>query len=154
MTKSKALFLAWTNWTGAIECMNSGTVWPAIRLRQEAKRAYEVLRCKNVESGHKVAIVFSNTAAFPIWLMACLEIGANPVLLGIGTKLAELRLLVKQVGIHWAIHNLKDSASNLSKLRDGKRLGNFGGEYGWLFSLSRAKSTMSIEEGALLHPTS
>jgi long-chain acyl-CoA synthetase len=150
MPRGGALLEAWSNWRGSIE--TTDTIWSATELRRETARALEALENMEVKAGHRVAILLSNGPAFPIWLMACLEIGANPVLLGVGTKPAELKRHASGTGLHWAIHNPEDPTSRFSDL-EGMAIGNEGGEKTRLLPLSAAGSK-SIDEGALLHPTS
>jgi acyl-coenzyme A synthetase/AMP-(fatty) acid ligase len=63
---------AWAEWEGAVDCGFSERLWSASELRQEVRRAAAHLAGEGVGKGHRVAVMLSNTAAFPVWMMACL----------------------------------------------------------------------------------
>ena len=145
---------AWTAWTGAIDCTASQRFWTADELRQQSQQASKLLTRHGVEEGQRVALLLSNTAAFPVWLMACLSLGACPVLLAVGTTDAELDGMVASAGISWALHNPTDPASSLSA-RASTGLGRVAGEDTQLLAFpTMAPSRVPVAAGALLHATS
>ena len=152
---TRPLEQAWADWSGAIDCTASQRVWSAAELREEGQRAAQLLRQHGVFPGQRVALLLSNTAAFPVWLMACLSVGACPVLLAVGTTGLELDALVASAAIDWALHNPSDAASSLSdRASSGRELGPTAGDDARLFACEHAAAAAAVEPGAVLHATS
>jgi len=100
-----ALLDAWTRWEGAVECAETGRCWTAASLRAAAERLAADLAESGVEAGALVALLVSNTAAFPTALMALLLHGAHPVLCPANIKSVELSRDAKRCGFRWALHD-------------------------------------------------
>ena len=110
---SGAILDAWAAWEGGIDCHESRRSWTAGELRSEAERLKSDLAAAGVKPGVLVALVLSNTAVFPVALVASLSLGAHPVLLSAGTPAAALRRIVERCGIGWAIHDFLGPNSTL-----------------------------------------
>lgn len=157
-TGPRALLDAWVGWTGGVACQETARVWPAPALRAAATQLGRELADAGVVPGDLVALLISNTVAFPVALMALLERGAHPVLLPVGTRSAELERQAAQCGVGWALHDFLAVNSGLDPQR-----------HRCVATLSTATLSLSLLDlgdaepappdaldpaGVLLHPTS
>ncbi|MDP6932401.1 MAG: class I adenylate-forming enzyme family protein, partial [Myxococcota bacterium] len=112
-TGPHALLEAWESWKGGIDCEQTGRCWSAEELRVASSRLCTELSRTGLAPGDLVALLISNTVAFPVALVAVLQRGAHPVLLPTGTRSAELERQALQCGIGWALHDFLDVTSGL-----------------------------------------
>lgn len=111
--RSGALLDAWEAWEGGVDCHESGRIWTAKELRDASDRMSRELAVAGVEPGVLVALMLSNTAAFPVSLAALLALGAHPVLLSAGTPSTALGRIAARCGIGWVIHDFLSPNSTL-----------------------------------------
>ena len=71
----------WFQWKGAIDCGYTERIWPAVELRKLSRRAAETFYRAGFREGDLVAVLLSNTVAFPTILISLLDLGCNPVLM-------------------------------------------------------------------------
>ncbi|GMW03125.1 MAG: fatty-acyl-CoA synthase [Candidatus Hydrogenedentota bacterium] len=155
---SDELITCWKRWKGGIDCTVTQRLWLSGELREETDRFARVLSAQGVRAGECVVLALANTAAFPVALMALLQLGCNPVLQYAGTTLRELDRTASALGIKWWIHDFVESTSRID-IADASvcaytevcgmslKLSTFSG-------VPRESSSLRDLHGVVLHPTS
>lgn len=112
---TSTLIDCWQHWKGGIDCHYSKQFWPAHELVSESFRLAHGWIEGGMKRGDVIAIVLSNTAAYPVALFAALLIDANPLLLYAGTLQTELADLGDTIKIDWIVHDFIKPLSCLSQ---------------------------------------
>src|SRR5512140_3197056 len=107
------LLEAWQRWQGAIDCEQTGKSWDANSLRDCSHRLAAKLHGLGMREGDIVVLMLANTAAFPVALLACLQLRCNPLLLHAATPPAELEATSAGVAARWILHEFLDGVSRL-----------------------------------------
>ena len=150
-----ALLDAWTRWEGAVECAASGRCWSAEVLRREADRLSLELAEAGVERGALVALLVSNTAAFPVALMAVLQHGAHPVLCSATMKSVELSRDAARCGFRWALHAFAGPSELQRDAHHVRTIHSVAGAELSLLDLDGGGPVPALgTAGVVLHPTS
>jgi long-chain acyl-CoA synthetase len=115
---SAALLDLWSRWKGGIGCAESQRDWPAEELREQSRRATSHLAALGLESSDLVALALPNTVAFPVLLMALLQLGCHPLLVHASSTSAEVCSVVRQHELRWLLIEVKSlDASTLPDAR-------------------------------------
>jgi acyl-coenzyme A synthetase/AMP-(fatty) acid ligase len=147
----------WRTWQGGIDCGLSGRVLPADELRRLSSAIAERPAFRNLRRGEAVAVMLANSAAFPVVLMALLEIGCNPLLTFAGTPLPELRNIGRRFGVRYAVHDFVGGVTMLpaDQLRSADKVAVGGVSLVLLELDTIAEDPIEIPgSGVILHPTS
>ncbi len=107
------LLARWRTWNGAIDCGHSERVFSADELRALCDDVAEQLAAAEVKPGDPVVLALANTAAFPVLLMALLQLRCNPILAHPATPLPELKRIAGAYGALFAAHDFIDGVSAL-----------------------------------------
>jgi fatty-acyl-CoA synthase len=112
---SGELLSLWQRWRGSILCEHTGRSWQADELRGHVSALASTLQAAGLREGDGVVLMATNTVAFPVALLACLQRGGCPLLLHAGTPEPELDALLASVGARWVLHDFVASASRLDR---------------------------------------
>lgn len=150
------LLNVWKDWNGSVNCIYSKRIWHAANIEDASNRLAEKLSEINLEKGDIVALVLSNTAAFPISLYALLKLECNPLLLHASTTYYELIKLSSRLPIKCFIHDFVEEISTIDSdeinIAFEEQLENIKFTIGVLDILSSAQHREI--SGAILHLTS
>lgn len=113
MAATKKLLDIWDRWQGEIDCEYTGKIWKAEELKEIIANYSTRLKDAGLKKGDTVALVLANTAAFPIFLISCLSIKCNVLLLHCSTPLSEIDNCAKSIDINWICHDYIDGLSRL-----------------------------------------
>jgi long-chain acyl-CoA synthetase len=158
LTGTAEIVSHWSRWEGAIECAYTGRTWSAKELRHLCALVTEKLFQAGLREGDSVALVLSNTVAFPVTLISLLELAGNPFLVYAAAQEAEVSRVVREFGIPWAVHDFVEGVSRLSKeaYRNAARI-SVGGVSVSILSTTepaRHRAFPLPAHGVVLHPTS
>lgn len=103
----------WDKWNGTICCGLTKKEWDAEELKELVGFMTEKLSAAGVEKKETVAFVLGNSVAFPVMLLACLQLGASPLLLHESTTNEELNKYCELMDLSWICH---DFLGDLSKI--------------------------------------
>lgn len=146
----------WYGWQGVIDCETTKKPWTAKELVSISENVAAALEQQGIQQGDIVAFVFSNSVAFPVFLMATLMIKSHPLLLHVGTPLSEIENMASDIGIQWIMHDFQEGFSRISPT--GFTRSNelsFGGiSVGLKRSEQNEISRFIAAEGVCLHPSS
>lgn len=94
----------WARWRGGVDCEVSARSWSAAELRACSEDLATQLSRLGLRESQTVALMVSNSASFPVALMALLALDCNPLLLHAASAPSEiLRLGQQGLGLRWAI---------------------------------------------------
>ncbi len=105
----------WRGWDGGIDCGLSGRVWPAADLRELSSATALRLASLGLGPGDPVLLMLGNTAAFPVCLMALLELGCNPLLTHAGSNAPTVARLAAEFGVGRILHDFLDEVTVLPR---------------------------------------
>ena len=118
MMKENILLQYWDTWQGNVQCSYSKTLFTAEELRGLTDRVADDFKLSGIKSGAIVAMMLNNTVAFPICLMALLQLQANPLLLHAKTTENELNKLSENISISWMIKDHMGAEINLKPAKN------------------------------------
>ena len=148
----------WRQWEGAIDCGFTGKIWSAAELHDLTRGMVNRLIQVGLREGDIVALLLSNTAAFPVALLTLLETGCNPLLIWVATQEVEFNRILADFGIQWAVHDFIEGLSNLPKTgyREIEKIhiGKVGISILSTSELGRGPALDLPAAGVVLHPTS
>ncbi len=158
LTGTAEILTHWKRWRGAVECAYTGRTWSAQELRHLCALVTEKLVQAGLREGDSVALVLSNTAAFPVTLTSLLELKCNPFLMYAAAQEAEVGRVIKEFGIPWGVHDFAEGVSRLSKkaYRSAQRV-SVGGVSVSILSTTESARHRAFPlpaHGVVLHPTS
>jgi long-chain acyl-CoA synthetase len=152
---SNPLLTLWNNWQGAIDCYYSKKIWTSHELQHISSAFADYLISKGLKECDLVIIAMTNTAAFPVALMALLYVGCNPFLLNASVPQAELERLEKQFNVKYLIHDYIDGVSRFDNHQNRETffVGNVPVGVTALTN-QHGDRYNSKKKGILFHPTS
>ena len=108
------LIQSWGGSGGKIQCSYTKRLWDSSDLIKMSKHMAQDMSKSGFVRGDVVAVLLSNTVAFPVVLMALLYLECNPLLLHVSTPTAELKRLLDKIQIKGYIHDFIQSTSRLN----------------------------------------
>jgi acyl-CoA synthetase (AMP-forming)/AMP-acid ligase II len=112
LVNNNELLNAWKSWKGSVNCTYTKKLWGAKEIYETSNYLASKLSQTGFKEGDIVALILSNTAAFPISLYALLQLGCNPLLLHASTTYNELTKLLNSLPIKYFIHDfVKDTST-------------------------------------------
>lgn len=146
----------WEKYEGCMDCEYTKKVWNADELIMMSRNIADEMRKCGFEKGDIVAVLLSNTIAFPVVLMALLYVECNPLLLHVSTPRTEFERLTEKIPIKYFIHDFMKDISRFELYEEDTiwnwKLGNIKIKAGRTRSLSN--KNFPQWQGVVLHPTS
>jgi long-chain acyl-CoA synthetase len=110
---SNTVLKAWQDWNGAIDCGYTNQIWYADDLRKITSDYSTQLVNAGLKPGNTVALILSNTIAFPVSFISLLKVGCNLLLLHGSTPYEEIVNYSKVMNINWLCHDYLPDISHL-----------------------------------------
>lgn len=120
--KRDDLIKAWEVFQGSVDCGYTKKVWTSEKLRELSNRLALELKRYGVKRGDCVALMLSNTVAFPVVLLSLLFMECNPLLLHVSTTKVELDKIAKMIPIDFFIHDYIEATSRFQYSKENAEL--------------------------------
>lgn len=156
ITEEENVLQEWEKYEGNVHCGYTERVWSGKEMKQMSFDVAKQLSEMGIQKGENVAVLLSNTVAYPVVLTALLYLKCNPLLLHVSTPKVEMEKISKNVPFSHFIHDFVSVTSKLDKeesnIKWNYQMGKLEVSLGVLESTSDAKGLEL--EGVILHLTS
>lgn len=115
LSGSPLLVDRWAEWSGAIDCGETGRHWPADAVHALTDEIEARLTEIGAAPGEPVLLALGNTVAFPAVLVALLRRRCNPMLAHAAIPLAAVQRRAAEFGIRHIIHDFIDGLGALGE---------------------------------------